>query len=614
MVRLDGKAGGITRRIGVALVAALAVATAASEGDSQAQSLDLQLGGTTVQAPSVTLSPQQIAVPQVTVEAPSVTVTTPSVTVTPPPAPPPPVRVTPPTVRVDPPAVPVKPPALPVTPPSVKPAPVKPPTGGGGTPSLPVKPPSLPVDPTGGSGSSTPRLPSIPDVDGPSADGTAGGGGGVTLRSLLGRADAPAGAVGGSTGGGSGAGGSSAAAAIPLAALTQAAPGIARVPSPAELAKLPPAQRREIVRQIWDTPLRKQRLRQLRTAIAEYQGCLDMLSTRGQRTLLMRAGVGRAPATRRVVARRLGTSLRGAVRIERSALRRLVGAGERGLCGGGGSGGAGGVLGDGQGASGDAAGTSADSAGGDRDGVTPIGDVLADVHEGGPGVDLGDGEEGSTETLLFFLLALLGPLAAIALASRRRAANGAAAAADERPVLFLDVDGVIALSPFSSALPPGRVQQLALGSTHVSDRTGELLRELATRFELVWATGWEHHANSSLLSPLGLEEELPTLTFGKKARHGSSKWKIKSVDEYAGDRPAAWLDDNFVARHERWAAHRSAPTLLVRVDSRVGLAPEHVDRLMRWADRVAPAARVRSNGNGSSGSPNGARRSRSRVR
>jgi hypothetical protein len=147
---------------------------------------------------------------------------------------------------------------------------------------------------------------------------------------------------------------------------------------------------------------------------------------------------------------------------------------------------------------------------------------------------------------------------------------------------------VIALDPRAEGIPPGRVHATRLGLWYLPDRVGELIRELSSRFDLVWATGWEQHANEDLLGPLGLDRALPVVTFGRKARFGSSKWKIGPVTSYSSHRAAAWLDDNFVARHERWAAHRSQPTLLVPVDANTGLTREHVERLLRWADRVAP--------------------------
>jgi len=346
-------------------------------------------------------------------------------------------------------------------------------------------------------------------------------------------------------------------------------------PGATELAKLPPAERRRLIRRAFDVPLRERRLRQLRTTIRRYGGCLRMLSYRGRRVLELRAGLlGGDPLSRRAIGHRIGASPRAVARLERSSLRDLIEAGERGACVGGSAATA---FSEQAGGSDTSVSTIPDEDGGGSK-PSPEGGVLADSSEGGssPSLDLNDGQESPAETLLFFLLtllALLGPLTAIAIASRRRAAGGPAlAGAGERPLLFLDVDGVI-----------------VVGVGYVPGGTGARVRELANRFDLVWATGWEHRANTHLLSPLGLSEELPTLTFDGKARFGSSTWKTKPVKAYAGDRPIAWLDDNFVARHELWAAHRSAPTLLVRVDSSVGLTPEHVERLLRWADSLAPS-------------------------
>ena len=163
----------------------------------------------------------------------------------------------------------------------------------------------------------------------------------------------------------------------------------------------------------------------------------------------------------------------------------------------------------------------------------------------------------------------------------------------ERPLLFLDVDGVLALSPLAPSPPPGNVHYFGIGALYVPDRAGELVRELERHFELVWATGWEHRANQSLRLLLGLTEELPVISFGGKARFGSSDWKTKAISRYAGNRPAAWLDDNFDPSHEEWAERRKAPTLLIPVDTGSGLAEEHVASLIEWADDVQRPAELR---------------------
>ena len=157
-----------------------------------------------------------------------------------------------------------------------------------------------------------------------------------------------------------------------------------------------------------------------------------------------------------------------------------------------------------------------------------------------------------------------------------------------RPILFLDVDGVISLFGFPpDGPPPGSFHSIDGISHCIGSRCGERLRRLAARFELVWATGWEEKANEYLPYLLELEHrDMPVLTFDGRATFGSAHWKLDAIEEYAGSRPAAWIDDNLDERCERWAAGRAAPTLLVRVEPAVGMSDEHVERLIEWADAV----------------------------
>jgi hypothetical protein len=155
---------------------------------------------------------------------------------------------------------------------------------------------------------------------------------------------------------------------------------------------------------------------------------------------------------------------------------------------------------------------------------------------------------------------------------------------DERPVLAVDVDGVISL--FGWEEPPGddvADWKLIDGMVHcISREAGPRLARLAEVYELVWASGWEDRANDSLPEILGLPE-LPYLTF-KDAVFGSAHWKLDAIGKYAGKRPLAWVDDFLDEECEQWAAEREAPTLLVPVDSDRGLEEAHVETLLRWAE------------------------------
>ncbi len=163
--------------------------------------------------------------------------------------------------------------------------------------------------------------------------------------------------------------------------------------------------------------------------------------------------------------------------------------------------------------------------------------------------------------------------------------------ASKRPILFLDVDGVISLFGFDhTSAPPGTFHSID-GIPHcIGSSCGPRLARLAERFELVWATGWEEKANEYLPHLLELPGELPVLTFDGRAVFGTAHWKLEAMDEYAGDRPAAWIDDNLDERCVRWAARRGAPTLLVETEAHSGIGDEHVERLLGWADELERAA------------------------
>jgi hypothetical protein len=161
-----------------------------------------------------------------------------------------------------------------------------------------------------------------------------------------------------------------------------------------------------------------------------------------------------------------------------------------------------------------------------------------------------------------------------------------------RPRLFVDVDGVISLFGFErGAEPPGSFH-LVDGIPHcIGSSCASRLARLAGAYELVWATGWEEKANEYLVHLLQLEGELPVLTFDGRARFGTAHWKLQAIEEYAGDRPAAWIDDNLDEECRAWAERRSAPTLLVQTEPATGIGDEHVELLLRWADELAGYSR-----------------------
>jgi hypothetical protein len=161
------------------------------------------------------------------------------------------------------------------------------------------------------------------------------------------------------------------------------------------------------------------------------------------------------------------------------------------------------------------------------------------------------------------------------------------------PILFVDVDGVISLFGFAPGAGelPGPLHWIDGVAHCIPAAVGERLVRLAEGFELVWATGWEERANEHLPYLLDLPfSELPSLTFEGRAVFGSAHWKVDAIDEYAADRPAAWIDDNMNEECRAWADRRSAPTLLVETSPSEGLTDAHVEQLLSWAAGVKAAA------------------------
>lgn len=160
---------------------------------------------------------------------------------------------------------------------------------------------------------------------------------------------------------------------------------------------------------------------------------------------------------------------------------------------------------------------------------------------------------------------------------------------DSRPILFVDVDGVISLFGFNPSGRPGGAFHSIDGVIHlIGAEAAPRLARLAATYELVWATGWEEKANEYLVHILGLPAPLHVLRFDGRAVFGSSHWKLDAIDEYASGRAAAWIDDNLDERAEEWAHRRNEPTLLVPTESARGITHEHVRLLVDWR----PARRV----------------------
>ncbi len=155
----------------------------------------------------------------------------------------------------------------------------------------------------------------------------------------------------------------------------------------------------------------------------------------------------------------------------------------------------------------------------------------------------------------------------------------------ERPLLLIDVDGVISLFGFDPAQPPPGRFEMVDGIAHLlSAEAGAHLTWLQDVFEPVWCTGWEEKANEYLPFALGLAAPFPYLSFAGATPKTAGHWKIAAIDGYAGRRrPLAWVDDAHDDRCREWAADRPGPTLLISTDPATGLTAAHVQELLAWA-------------------------------
>jgi len=336
--------------------------------------------------------------------------------------------------------------------------------------------------------------------------------------------------------------------------------------------------------------------------LREHWTCAGALSRDQRRALILRAGLfGRRPLARTAVARRVGVGARRALRLERSGVAALR---RGGAC-----------EGDGSPTTVAASGPATAPAAWHRSGPSAAGNEDTGRRKPDVGAVLGasrshsylnlgllSGRDRRSSPSLLALLAFLAVLCALGVgvtfATRRAGVPPTLLARrrrrSQKPLLFLDVDGVITLWPPIPPGHPGRRHDLGFFSVYISDRCGDFLRALETRYELVWATGWEDDANRYLRGPLGLTRNLPTLRFGDDALWGLSHWKIPAIDRASGSRPVAWLDETIGAPHRSWARQREEPTLLVKTGSR-GISLANVRELLAWADSLAddgaPAAR-----------------------
>lgn len=165
-----------------------------------------------------------------------------------------------------------------------------------------------------------------------------------------------------------------------------------------------------------------------------------------------------------------------------------------------------------------------------------------------------------------------------------------------KPLLLMDVDGP--LSPFRARWFAGRVPadgyqfheltpegnqtyRVALNPEH-----GLRLLELASVYDLAWATTWGAEANRLIAPIIGLPSALPVIGLPQPSvlRSGRS-WKAESILHWVGDRPFAWFDDEINRPTRLWleGSDRTGPHLAHRVPAEAGLTDADFDVLEDFA-------------------------------
>jgi hypothetical protein len=157
-----------------------------------------------------------------------------------------------------------------------------------------------------------------------------------------------------------------------------------------------------------------------------------------------------------------------------------------------------------------------------------------------------------------------------------------------RPLLLIDIDGVISLFGFDFDDPPKGSFITVDGVTHfLSANAGEQLLALVEAYDLAWCSGWEEKADEYLPFALGLPAGLPHVELEPLGDGDGRHWKLAAIDRFAGDRAVAWIDDGHDASCADWAAARAAPTLLVTTDPAAGLTHAQASTLSAWAKSIA---------------------------
>jgi hypothetical protein len=162
-----------------------------------------------------------------------------------------------------------------------------------------------------------------------------------------------------------------------------------------------------------------------------------------------------------------------------------------------------------------------------------------------------------------------------------------------RPVLYLDVDGVLNVLQTSSrhwddlqaydVTLHGRTYRL-----HLSRHMGQALAALPV--DIRWATTWAEAADERIAPLVGLPAGLPIAC---RPPVSSSPFKSAAIRRQVAveGRPFVWVDDEAIADDDIvWAERLATPSLLVRPDPTEGVTPEQIITITEFVESLIKGA------------------------
>lgn len=185
---------------------------------------------------------------------------------------------------------------------------------------------------------------------------------------------------------------------------------------------------------------------------------------------------------------------------------------------------------------------------------------------------------------------------------------------NQKPILLLDIDGVLNLFPsWIDDLPVTRpvavTQAEANGNTYrlnIPLDAADLIDQLAEGFDLRWYTMWNHNA-PNFGEAAGLRQMFGHYTCDyHRGRAVLTAWAQGDPDEldtltrllwtpktplipgYVGDRPFVWIDDDTTIHDDMWLAAQPGlgDFLLITTEPHMGLTQDHVNNALAWAQSL----------------------------